>query len=85
MKSTDESANRIVNVLEGAGLAELKRRNRIGKLMNGSNMRRRSLRPNLGKSNCVCLSGMTTGRSMKRRKKVDDKHDSRRSFGRDGG
>lgn len=85
MKSTDESANRIDNVLEGAGLAEEKRRYRIGKFMNGSNMRRRSFRPNLGKSNCVRWSGMTTGRRMKMRKKVDDRHDRRRSFGRDGG
>ena len=30
MKSTDESVNRIVCVLEGVGLAELKRRYRIG-------------------------------------------------------
>ena len=53
--------------------------------MNGSSMRRRSLRPNLGGSNCVCFSGMTTGRTMKRMKQVDDKHDRRSSFGRDGG
>ena len=85
MNSTDESANRIVNGLEGAGLAEVKRRYRIGKLMNGSITRRRSLRPNLGKSNCVCSSGRTTGRRMKRRKKVDDKHDRRSILGRDGG
>ena len=85
MKSTDERANRLVNVLEGVGLAEVKRRYRIGKLMNGSNMRRRSLRPNLGKSNCVRSSGMTTGRTMNRRKKVDDKHDRRSNLGRDGG
>lgn len=85
MKSTDESANRIVSVLEGAGLAEEKRRYRIGKFMNGSSMRIRSLRPNRGGRNCVRSSGITTGRRMKMRKKVDDKHDRRRSFGRDGG
>ena len=85
MKSTDESANNIIIVLEGAGLAEVKRRYKIGKLMNGSNIRRRSLRPNLGKSICVRSSGMMTGRAMKIRKKVDDRHDRRTSFGRDGG
>lgn len=48
-------------------------------------MRMRSLRPNRGGSNCVWSSGITTGRRMKMRKKVDDKHDRRRSLGRDGG
>ena len=81
----DEKANSIITVLEGVGLAEVKRRYRSGKLMNGSTMRRRSLRPNLGGSNSVRSSGMTTGRRMKRRKQVDDKHDIRTSLGRDGG
>ena len=78
-------ANRTVSVLEGAGLAELKRRYRIGKLTNGSKIRRRSPRPNLGKTIWVWSSGMTTGRRMKRRKKVEDKQDRRTSLGRDGG